>query len=163
LHDLAASLGADIPVCLASRPARKSGIGEVLGPAPALPPFGIVLVNPGVAVSTPAVFRTRVGTFSQPAELPKSWPSAADMADSLAKLANDLEPPAIALAPVIGDVLVALRALPECLLARMSGSGATCFAIFATAAAAAEAAAAITRPGWWRWGGGLYEPTPPDL
>jgi 4-diphosphocytidyl-2-C-methyl-D-erythritol kinase len=163
LHDLAASLGADIPVCLASRPSRMSGSGEVLGPAPVLPPLGIVLVNPGVAVSTPAVFRARVGTFSQAAELPKSWPSAAFMAESLAKLTNDLEPPAIALAPAIGEVLSALRAHPSCLLARMSGSGATCFGIFASALEAAEAAAAITRPGWWRWGGGLYEPAPQDL
>jgi 4-diphosphocytidyl-2-C-methyl-D-erythritol kinase len=166
LHDLAASLGADIPVCLACRPARMSGIGELLGPAPVLPDFGIVLVNPGVAVSTPDVFRARVGTFSPDAQLPESWPSAAAMVDSLAQLTNDLESPAIALAPVIGDVLAALRSLPNCRLARMSGSGATCFGIFATAAEAAEAAeaaAAITRPGWWRWGGGLYEPSPQDL
>jgi len=163
LHDLAASLGADIPVCLASRPARMSGIGELLHPAPGLPPFGIVLVNPGIAVPTPAVFRARAGTFSPAAELPASWPTAAAMVKTLAQLTNDLEPPAIALAPVIGDVLAALRALPNCLLARMSGSGATCFGIFATAAQAAAAAAAITRPGWWRWGGGLYEPSPQDL
>jgi 4-diphosphocytidyl-2-C-methyl-D-erythritol kinase len=163
LFDLAASLGADIPVCLASRPARMSGIGELLSPAPVLPPFGIVLVNPGVAVSTPAIFRARVGTFSSAAELPKSWPNAAALADSLAKLTNDLEAPAITLAPAIGDVLAALRALPNCLLARMSGSGATCFGIFATASAAAEAAASITCPGWWRWGGGLYEPSSQDL
>jgi 4-diphosphocytidyl-2-C-methyl-D-erythritol kinase len=163
LHDLAASLGADIPVCLASRPARMSGIGELLRPAPVLPPFGIVLVNAGVAVSTPAVFRARKGAFSPPADLPDAWSTAAEMASALAKLSNDLEPPAIAHAPVIGDVLATLRTLPNCLLARMSGSGATCFAIFETASAAAEAATAITRPGWWRWGGGLYEPSPQDL
>jgi 4-diphosphocytidyl-2-C-methyl-D-erythritol kinase len=163
LHYLAASLGADIPVCLASRPARMSGIGEILVAAPVLPPFGIVLVNPGVAVSTPSVFRARVGTFSPRAELPEIWPTAAAMVETLVKLTNDLEAPAIALAPVIGDVLAALRALPNCLLARMSGSGATCFAIFCTAEAAAEAATAITQPGWWRWGGGLYEPSPQDL
>jgi len=163
LHDLAASLGADIPVCLASRATRMSGIGEILRPAPALPPFGIVLVNPGVAVATPAVFRARAGTFSPEADLPESWVTAAAMVETLAKLTNDLEPPAIALAPVIGDVLAALRALPNCLLARMSGSGATCFAIFATASEAATAAALITQPGWWRWGGGLYEPSPQDL
>jgi 4-diphosphocytidyl-2-C-methyl-D-erythritol kinase len=163
LHDLAASLGADIPVCLASRPSRMSGIGEILQPAPALPPFGIILVNPGVAVSTPAIFRARQGAFSPAAALPKTWPNAAAMAEALAKLTNDLEPPAIALAPVIGDVLATIRALPNCLLARMSGSGATCFAIFETAARAAQAATAITQPGWWRWGGGLYEPAPQDL
>jgi 4-diphosphocytidyl-2-C-methyl-D-erythritol kinase len=85
------------------------------------------------------------------------------MAAALAGLCNDLEVPAIGLAPVIGDVLAALRTLPGCLLARMSGSGATCFAIFPTAATAAEAAVLITKPGWWRWGGGLYEPAPRDL
>jgi 4-diphosphocytidyl-2-C-methyl-D-erythritol kinase len=162
LDDLAASLGADIPVCLASRPARMSGIGEILLPAPTLPAFGILLCNPGAAVSTPAVFRARGGAFSAPAELPESWPHAAAMAESLAKLTNDLEAPAITIAPVIGDVLAALWRLPGCLLARMSGSGATCFGIF-PAPAAAEAAAALTPPGWWSWGGGLYEPSPQDL
>jgi len=164
LHDLALRLGADVPVCLASAPARMSGIGDLLLPAPNLPAFGILLCNPGIAVSTAEVFRARAEkTFSLPAELPESWPSAAEMAAALAELHNDLEDPAIGLAPVIGDVLAALRRLPGCLLARMSGSGATCFALFATRAAAAEAAAALNPPGWWRWGGGLYEPALRDL
>jgi 4-diphosphocytidyl-2-C-methyl-D-erythritol kinase len=164
LHELALRLGADVPVCLASAPARMSGIGNLLLSAPRLPAFGILLCNPGVAVSTAEVFKARAEkTFSPPAELPKSWPSAAAMADTLAALNNDLEAPAIALAPVIGDVLAALRRLPGCLLARMSGSGATCFALFETPSSAADATSALTAPGWWRWGGGLYEPSPRDL
>jgi 4-diphosphocytidyl-2-C-methyl-D-erythritol kinase len=128
-------------------------VGEALSPAPGLPAFGMVLVNPGVAVSTPEVFRARLGGFSAPAALPAGWPDAAAMARDLAALRNDLEPPAVALRPVIGEVLAALRATPGCLLARMSGSGATCFGVFAGAAEAADAAGFVRRPGWWAWGG----------
>ena len=155
LAAIAAPLGADIPVCVASRPARMQGVGEVLLPAPALPECGLLLVNPGVALPTPAVFKARAPGFTPPASLPAAWPSAAAMAAALAELRNDLEPPAIGLCPVIAEVLAALRALPGCLLARMSGSGATCFGLFATPAAAAAAATLL--PGaWWRDGGGLY-------
>ena len=77
------------------------------------------------------------------------------MARDLARAGNDLEAPAIALAPPIGAVLAALAARPGCLLARMSGSGATCFGLFATPAAASGAADGLARPGWWCWGGGL--------
>jgi 4-diphosphocytidyl-2-C-methyl-D-erythritol kinase len=151
---LALSLGADVPVCLASLPCRMAGIGEVLAPAPALPPFGIALVNPGVAVATAAVFRARAGAFSNPAALPDRWDSAAAMAADLAALRNDLEPPAIAVCPAIADVLAALRATPGCLLARMSGSGATCYGLYETTECAESAAALCARPGWWSWGGG---------
>jgi 4-diphosphocytidyl-2-C-methyl-D-erythritol kinase len=159
LDELALRLGADVPVCLARRPMRMAGIGELLRPAPALPPIGMVLVNPGVAVSTPAVFRARTGPFSPEANLPPSWPNAAAMAADLSRLANDLEAPAVALAPQIGETLAALRADSACLLARMSGSGATCFGLFDTPSAAIAAAAALRRPGWWVWAGGLAEPT----
>jgi 4-diphosphocytidyl-2-C-methyl-D-erythritol kinase len=163
LTGLALRLGADVPVCVARRPARMGGIGEVLAPAPGLPRFGMVLVNPGVAVATPDVFRARQGGFSPPAVLPEGWADAAAMAADLAALRNDLEAPAMALRPVIGEVLAALRALPGVLLARMSGSGATCFGIFATPDEAAAAAGLVARPGWWSWGGGLYEPASGDL
>jgi 4-diphosphocytidyl-2-C-methyl-D-erythritol kinase len=156
LAGLAASLGADVPVCLACRPARMGGVGEVLAPAPALPRCGMVLVNPGVAVATAAVFRARAGRpFSSVAVLPAGWADAAAMASGLAGLDNDLESPASELCPAIGAVLAALRRLEGCLLARMSGSGATCFALFADAPAAGRAAAALVRPGWWVWGGSL--------
>jgi 4-diphosphocytidyl-2-C-methyl-D-erythritol kinase len=164
LHEVALSLGADVPVCLDCLPARMGGIGERLGPAPRLPRFGMVLANPGVGVPTPAVFKARAGAaFSAPAALPEVWPDAAAMIEDLQRTTNDLQAAAIGIQPVIGEVLAALTALPGALLARMSGSGATCFAIFESPEEAALAAAGLERPGWWFWGGGLYEPAPPDL
>jgi len=154
---LALQLGADVPVCLASRPARMQGIGESLTPAPALPDFGMVLVNPGVAVPTPAVFKARQGEFSAPPVLPEAWADVDAMVADLAACTNDLQAAAIGIAPVIGEVLSVLAALPGAKLARMSGSGATCFAIFPTAMQAAEAVAQVPEE-WWAWGGGLYQP-----
>jgi 4-diphosphocytidyl-2-C-methyl-D-erythritol kinase len=154
--DLALKLGADVPVCLAGRPARMGGVGEALAPAPALPPCGLALVNPGVAVSTPAVFRARAGGFSARLDLPPGgWGDAATLAADLRRWGNDLQAPAVGLAPVIGEVIAALAATPGCLLARMSGSGATCFGLFATPAEAEAAAASQRRAGWWTWGGAL--------
>jgi 4-diphosphocytidyl-2-C-methyl-D-erythritol kinase len=153
---LALALGADVPVCLAQRPARMQGVGEILAPAPRLPEFGIVLANPGLAVPTPAVFRHRAATgagFTPAATLPGAWPTAAAMAESLAATTNDLAEAAIALCPPIAEVLAALAALPGARLARMSGSGATCFALFDTAAEAAAAATRLAHPAWWVWGG----------
>jgi 4-diphosphocytidyl-2-C-methyl-D-erythritol kinase len=150
-----AKLGADVPVCVGSRPARMEGVGEVLSAAPRLPRFGLLLANPREALATPAVFRARAGGFSARASLPKAWGNAAAMAADLAALNNDLQAPAISLCPPIAEVLAAISASPGCLLARMSGSGATCFGIFPNAAAAASAAAALP-PAWWCWGGGLH-------
>ena len=126
------------------------GIGEALTPAPSLPPFWLVLVNPGVAVPTVAVFRARQGAFSSPA----AWTAAADLDELLHLLGatrNDLEPPALAMVPQIGEVLSVLGAAEACRLARMSGSGATCFGIFSEAgsAEAAVAALASAHPDWW--------------
>jgi 4-diphosphocytidyl-2-C-methyl-D-erythritol kinase len=153
LTGIAAGLGADVPVCLAARAARMTGVGEVLGAAPRLPRFGLVLVNPGGAVATPAVFKARAGGFSASAILPAAWPDAAAMAADLAALGNDLQAPALALHPPIGAALAALAAAPGQLLTRMSGSGATCFALFPDAPAAETAAARLARPGWFVWGG----------
>ena len=155
---LAVKLGADVPVCLASTPQIMRGIGEVLSPAPRLPPYGLALVNPGVGVATADIFRARQGKFSLPVRLPPAWPDAAAMAADMAAWGNDLQPPAEALCPPIKTVLAALRAVPGCLLAQMSGSGATCFGLFATPVAAAAAAAQLARPGWWSWGGAPFEP-----
>ncbi|MBV8615739.1 MAG: 4-(cytidine 5'-diphospho)-2-C-methyl-D-erythritol kinase [Acetobacteraceae bacterium] len=160
---VAAGLGADVPVCLGSRPARMGGVGEILAPSPALPPCGLALLNPGVPVATADVFRHRTGGFSEPAALPDTWADAAGMAMGLAALRNDLEPAAVALCPLIGVALRALRRAPGCLLARMSGSGATCFGLFATPGQARAAADALERPGWWSWGGGLHHQPPPPL
>jgi 4-diphosphocytidyl-2-C-methyl-D-erythritol kinase len=148
----ALGLGADVPVCVASRPARMRGIGEVLDRLGPLPETYIVLVNPRVAVSTPAVFRALdvKANPPMPDHLP-DWADARAMAEWLATTRNDLEGPARSVAPIIGDVLRLLAAQPDALVARMSGSGATCFALFATLAAAERARAAIAdaRPDWW--------------
>lgn len=156
LDQLAVRLGADVPVCIASRPTMMSGIGETLAPAPKLPQVGIVLVNPGIAVSTPAVFRSRPSSFSLPAQFPEEgWQDVDALVASLHATRNDLELSAWTLAPPIGDALAALSAVPECLMSRMSGSGATCFGLFASAGAACEAAVGMRRAGWWVWGGGI--------
>jgi 4-diphosphocytidyl-2-C-methyl-D-erythritol kinase len=155
LARLALRLGADVPVCLAARTARLEGIGERVTASPAVPAAPIVLVNPGVGLATPKVFQARQGAFSKGAGsagvLASSPADAATLAAALAPYGNDLTRPAIGLLPVIGDVLARLEAAEQCLAARMSGSGATCFALFPTDAAAAAAAAAITavEPGWW--------------
>jgi len=155
LDRIALRLGADVPVCLHGRPVRMSGIGETLSAAPDLPACGVLLVNPGVAVATAAVFRMRSGAFSVPAALPRSWADAAAMAADLAMLRNDLAAPAGVVCPAIGEVLGGIAAQSGCLLARMSGSGATCFGIFGDAVAAREAAGRMARPGWWVWAGEL--------
>jgi len=155
LDRIALRLGADVPVCLRGRPVRMGGIGEVLTPAPALPSCAVLLVNPGVAVATSAVFQARTGAFSAPARLPDGWLDAAAMAADLAALRNDLEVSARAVCPAIGEVLSAVAAQPGCLLARMSGSGATCFGLFPEMAAADHAASQMARPGWWVWAGAL--------
>lgn len=147
------SLGADVPVCLAGRPARMTGVGETLHPlAHPLPAAALVLANPGVAVATPAVFAALDRRDHPP--LPRALPrfgSAAELAAFLTMTRNDLEPAAIRLAPVIARVKSALSAQPGCRIARMSGSGATCFGLFDDPLAAAAAAAALSRaePGWW--------------
>lgn len=145
------ALGADVPVCLTGRPVRMSGVGEVLAPL-TLPEGWLVLANPRVAVATADVFRTlaRRDNAPMPDPLPRLR-GLPDLAAFLAQTRNDLEPPAIALAPVIGRVKAALAAQPGCLFARMSGSGATCFGLFSdplTATAAARTVQAA-EPGWW--------------
>ncbi len=159
LHGLAAGLGADVPVCLSQRPARLQGVGDVLSPAPALPGLGMALINCGQAVATASVFRAREPGFSPPASLPRGWSDTASLAAGLAALSNDLEAPALRICPAIGDVLSALRALPGCRFARMSGSGATCFGLFDDPPAALRATAARNWPaGWWVWSGALHRP-----
>lgn len=149
LADLALQLGADVPVCLRRKPSFVGGIGELIEPAPRLPEIGILLVNPGVALATPAVFaRRRVG-FSPNGRFSEAPVNAPALATLLASRGNDLSEAAIALAPVIADVLAALERTPGCHLARMSGSGATCFGLFDDEAAASCAAGAIAREGWW--------------
>ncbi|MFV0360286.1 4-(cytidine 5'-diphospho)-2-C-methyl-D-erythritol kinase [Tropicimonas sp.] len=145
------SLGADIPACLAGRALRMSGVGEALEPVAGLAPLPAVLANPGIAVSTPAVFAALASRHNAPMQpLPASRDPDA-LIEWLKAQRNDLEQAAIAIAPPIAGLLAALRAQTGCRMARMSGSGATCFALFGDAGTAAAAAAGIARaqPGWW--------------
>ncbi len=144
------ALGADVPVCLAARSRRMRGIGERLDEVPALPALPAVLLNPGISVATPEVFaRLENRDGAAMVDVPE-FAGARDCIGWLATQRNDLEAPARALAPVIGDALRRLRDAGA-LLARMSGSGATCFGLFAGRESAARAAAAINAhaPGWW--------------
>jgi 4-diphosphocytidyl-2-C-methyl-D-erythritol kinase len=161
LYAAARVTGADVPVCLDLRPRIMRGIGEVLSAPLSLPQLPAVLVNPSVALATKAVFAGWKPAVALPAALDLAaiakLTSRDELLDLLAMQANDLEDPAIALKPVIADVLSALRGLPGCSLARMSGSGASCFALFATAAAAHEAAKILCAkfPNWWVQAGAL--------
>lgn len=166
LQEVALATGADVPVCLFSRACDMTGVGEQLLPL-ALPSMPCVMVNPRVPVATKDVFRElglRNGELLVGAtdvlEAP-AWPeqggSIADWVDVLETVANDLEAPALRIEPVIGDVLEVLRSSAGVKLARMSGSGATCFAIYGAAAEAHAAAENISRdhPGWWVHAGTL--------
>ncbi|WP_346894768.1 4-(cytidine 5'-diphospho)-2-C-methyl-D-erythritol kinase [uncultured Roseibium sp.] len=150
LH-LALALGADVPVCLLQKPARMSGIGDLLTPAPAMPPAGIVLVNPMEAVSTPAVFKTMTKRDNPPLpNLPEDFPDLAGLCGYLEQTRNDMQAAAEALCPAIADVIATLSALPDVLFARMSGSGATCFALCAPGKESGIAEAVASRhPDWW--------------
>ncbi|MBT1155487.1 4-(cytidine 5'-diphospho)-2-C-methyl-D-erythritol kinase [Aminobacter anthyllidis] len=147
LARLALPLGADLPMCLAGHPLIARGIGEELDPVRHFPALPMVLVNPGVAVETPRVFRA-LASRDNPVLAPLD--SADTVLDWLATSRNDLEPAAMSLEPSIAAVQAALRRSGAS-FARMSGSGATCFGIFGSAAAAARAAAAISaeHPGWF--------------
>jgi 4-diphosphocytidyl-2-C-methyl-D-erythritol kinase len=152
LRELGLALGADVPVCVYGRPARLRGIGERLDPIRGLPDLPLVLVNPGVPVATAAVFKAfELPTMAVRRPVLPAHPSLGRFAIWLDASRNELEPAALALAPAIGAVLHRLRSLEDCLLARMSGSGATCFGLFADPGKAAAAVAAIraAEPGWW--------------
>lgn len=131
LAALSLPLGADLPMCVWGTPLRARGIGEAIEPLAPLPPFRLVLANPGVPVATPAVFRALTRRDNPPLpDLPAGFADLDALVAWLAATRNDLEAPAIDLVPAIGETLAALRALPGCRVARMSGSGATCFALF---------------------------------
>jgi 4-diphosphocytidyl-2-C-methyl-D-erythritol kinase len=156
LRDIAAQVGADVSVCLDSRARLMAGIGEKLGPVLRLPPLFAVLANPGVGVETVGVFRAlglKAGDMVSKARAQNlaAPASAAALLGYLSATGNDLAAPAQRIAPVIAEVLELLAALPGCRLVRMSGSGATCFAVFDDCVASAAAAKALQRrkPGWW--------------
>ena len=155
LEAVAAGLGADGAACLWGRPVLAEGRGERLSPAPGLPPLDAVLVNPGVPVSTADVYRRLDvrGVFGDvtPPRMPDAFESPQEVAAWLATQSNDLEGPAVAVAPAVGAVLDTLRNEPEALLARVSGSGGTCFALCADDIAAETLAERIEAmaPDWW--------------
>lgn len=144
LFAISEQLGADVPACLLGRSAVGLGKGEQLTPIGGVSDMPVLLVNPGVAVSTGPVFRAWDGVDRGPI-------GAGDLLDRALAGRNDLEAPARAIAPVIGTVVAMLQAQGGVRIARMSGSGATCFALFDTLAARSAAAAAIraAAPGWW--------------
>ena len=151
LEQLALSLGADVPVCLAGRPSFMGGIGEEIAPVGTLPEAHLLLVNPGIATPTPAVFNARQGGFSLSGRWDTPPKDAKALAAALKERRNDLTEAAIKVTPQIRDVLDAIAGTEHCLLARLSGSGATCFGIYAHAAEAESARHAIlaANPGWW--------------
>lgn len=145
----ALSVGADVPVCVAGKARVMRGVGEVLARPLDLPPLPAVLVNPGVATATRDVFRAfsgMTGSAMSLGEVPRD-----NLLDFLRAHGNDLTPAAIICVPQIGEVLDTLATLPGQRLARMSGSGSTCFAVFDSRAAAASAAEHLeaARPDWW--------------
>ncbi len=160
LHRIGRSLGADVPVCLRASPTLMSGDGDTLLPAPELPDFSMVLVNPGVAVATPAVFAgLHARSGARDMALPSRFGSLRHFAVFLDRTANDLAAPAKLMAPSIMRAEQALVATEGCMFARMSGSGATCFGIYADEAMAASAADALQRshPDWWVSHAGLWQ------
>lgn len=153
---VAASIGADLPACLLSAPVITRGIGEELAPVANFPSLPAVLVNPGTAQPTPAVFNARRDLeqpFDQQVDwLSHGWADTDQLINWLAKnTGNGLDAAARSLSPEIGTVTNALKAVPACKLARMSGSGSTCFGLFGTADAAKLAVDAIqnAHPDWW--------------
>jgi 4-diphosphocytidyl-2-C-methyl-D-erythritol kinase len=157
LSQLASGIGADVNVCLASKSAVISGVGNVVEPAPRLPRVHAVLVNPGLPLATPAVYHT-LG-LAPGEDFPEAAPplpadgfrTVEALAEHLRATRNDLRAPATRLVPAIADVEAALAAMPGCLVARMSGSGATCFGLFASRAEAHDGAQwlAADHPDWW--------------
>ncbi len=145
------ALGADVPVCMAGHPALIEGIGERITPVNTVPALDLVLVNPGIPLPTGRVFQAFAGRGVPELDMPPETGNVPEFVAWLAGQRNDLEPVALGLEPEIGRVLDDVRAARECLLARMSGSGASCFGIFPGPDAANAAAARIAagHPGWW--------------
>ena len=145
LNELAVQLGADVPVCLLQRSSRMTGIGEIIEPLEIDHPEGIVLVNPQIPASTPRVFES---LNLQPGQ---SFGAAIGNVYDIESWRNDLTAPAVTLVPEIADVIGSLNFQPDIACSRMSGSGATCFGLFASLERAQIAAAAIAEkhPNWW--------------
>jgi 4-diphosphocytidyl-2-C-methyl-D-erythritol kinase len=151
LQAMALPLGADVPVCLLSKAALMQGIGEQITPLPITPNFSLLLVNPHVAVSTPMVFKAIDIQNGQPEMTQSTAISDTNLLELVHKASNDLQSAAVNIVPEIQLVFDQIEQLPGCRLARMSGSGATCFGIFDSLPEATAAAAAVSsyHPQWW--------------
>ena len=151
LREIALKIGADVPACLSDKAVFVSGIGENVEDAPAVPLTPVVLVNPNIALSTPAVFKNRKGDFDAPMRMRAADFAPENFVGALSLRTNGLQEAAQGLVPEIKTVLNALENCPACSLARMSGSGATCFGIFKNADDAKACASALRakHPEWW--------------
>jgi 4-diphosphocytidyl-2-C-methyl-D-erythritol kinase len=151
LNEIALRLGSDVPVCLHSRMAYMRGIGEQITPLPLSANIWIVLVNPKQPLLTKAVFGNYSGTFSPEGKIAGSIDSFEALLAAMEDSHNALEKPAIGLLPVIQTILDTIKATEGCRIARMSGSGATCFGLYASEAQAQAACKSIQskQPGWW--------------
>ncbi len=160
LPGLMARLGADVPACLTCAPARLRGIGDILDRTPPIPEMPLVLVNPGKPCPTAGAFARFAGPFREPAALPDSIGKPEGLVAFLRGQENDLCRPAMESVPEIADVLDTLESQKDCALARMTGSGATCFGLFSDEKAARKAAQTIAEahPGWWVRSGWLNRP-----
>ncbi|MCF6214558.1 MAG: 4-(cytidine 5'-diphospho)-2-C-methyl-D-erythritol kinase [Emcibacter sp.] len=152
LDEILLSLGADLPVCMASQTMHMTGMGEKLTPITINFPVFLCLVNPGVAVSTSDIFKGRTKRiFSNPRKLPLTIEDQSQLQEILNAAGNDLEGEAGAINPVIDKVIAQIKTSDDCLFAGMSGSGATCFGIFSSEEAARRVAGNINSasPNWW--------------
>ncbi len=160
LADMVMALGADVPACLSCNPVIMRGVGEVLEPAPLMEEMPILLVHPGKRCSTADIFTFFDKPFRKEISLPEDLSDPDGFVAFLAEQDNDLTDPAVKAVPVIAELLDVLGTLPGCRLARMSGSGATCFAFFndETSLYAAAEKLVLTHPDWWVRAGTLNRP-----
>jgi 4-diphosphocytidyl-2-C-methyl-D-erythritol kinase len=160
LNGLMMKLGADIPACLACRPVRMSGAGDILTPVLPLPESPVVLINPGKPCSTAQVFAAFRGPFSQPVGALDDLHDFDELAWFIEEQGNDLLPAAIGIVPEITAAIENLQAQPGCAAAGMSGSGATCFGLFREEDDALQAVESLqtAQPAWWVRGGTLNRP-----
>ena len=149
LKEVGFSIGSDIPACIHGRSAFVGGRGEDIEDAPAMPAANVLLVNPRVQLATASVFEARRGGFSPEARFGDAPADVRALATLLYDRTNDLTESAISLAPVVRDVLDTIDSAAGCRLARMSGSGATCFGLFDDAETAARAAETAASRDWW--------------
>jgi 4-diphosphocytidyl-2-C-methyl-D-erythritol kinase len=151
LFSVAKSLGQDIPCCIESKTCCFQGIGDIVTQGPELPPTAALLVNPHRALPTPSVYKARQGGFAQPAPFASNPKDAKELAAWLGQRHNGLTEAACSLVPEIKNVLLAIESTADCLLSRMSGSGATCFGLYADMEAARQARRKLfaLHPNWW--------------